>query len=285
MKRLAIVLNPDSGKTETSRAEISKLFKSNQFELKFFDITKGIDVLQKHIQKYSPNSVIAVGGDGTINTVANIAVQLNLPMGVIPAGTLNHFAKDLGLPQDSTQAAVTITKQHITKIDYGSVNGHIFVNNCNLGVYPEIVRKRNKLSLPSKWLAGMVAAIQVRLQHERQRYDITTDDLSLRVRAGAVFIGNNSYRLEGTTFTTRERLDQGTLQLVIIKTGRIRHFARILLSFIFKHPHEKVATYQAQNIQIRPRQQLTKIAVDGEVIELETPLEVKTHPKSLKVLV
>ena len=287
MKRLAIVLNPGSGKSETSKTEIAKLFKSKEFELKFFAITKGVSVLQKAIKAYKPKAVIAVGGDGTVNAVAAIVTQLDLPMGVIPAGTLNHFSKDLGLPAEPAEAAAVIVKLNATNIDYGSVNDRVFVNNCNLGGYPEAVLKRDELSsgVLNKWLAAIIAAIHVRLQHRRQKFVLNTDGVTINVRAGSLFIGNNRYQLEGTEFTKRKRLDQGMLQLVVVKTGRVRHMLGILVSFLMKRPHEKVAIYEAQQIVVHARGRQHNVAIDGEVIQLATPLVIKIHPKELQVLV
>lgn len=285
-QRLAIVLNPDSGKSETSRSEIKKLFSSHEVLLEFFDIKQGTDKLTDRIAKYKPHTVVAIGGDGTVNAVANIVTRLNLPMGVIPAGTLNHFAKDMGLPIDPPEAAAVIAKHKTTKIDYGTINDRVFVNNCNLGGYPETVIKRDELSnLPSKWLAGAVAAVKVWNQHKRQKFELHVDAKKLQINAGSLFIGNNRYQLKGIQFTSRTQLDQGKLQLVIIKTGRIRHLLGIAVHFIFKRVHEKADVYEANVIQIDSRKTKYNVAIDGEVVELKVPLSIKVHSKALQVLV
>lgn len=284
-QRLAIVLNPDSGKNETSKSEIKKLFGDYNVTLEFFDIKKGIDTLADQIAKHKPQAVVAVGGDGTVNAVANIVTKLALPMGVIPAGTLNHFAKDMGLPIDPIQAAAVIAKQRIAKIDYATINDRAFVNNCNLGGYPETVMQRDKSSLPSKWLAGVIAAVKVWNQHKRQNFALEVDDNKMRVRAGSLFIGNNSYQLEGVQFTARPKLDQGRLQLVVIKTGRLRHLVSILISFITKRAHEKVDIHHAKELTIRSAKTHYNVAIDGEVAKFDMPLSIKIHSKALSVLV
>lgn len=287
MKRLAIVLNPGSGKSETSKGEIAKLFNTKKFELKFFAITKGVGALQKDIKVYTPQAIVAVGGDGTVNAVATIASQLQLPMGVLPAGTLNHFAKDMNIPTDLAEAATVIAKLHTVSVDYGTINDRVFVNNCNLGGYPETVLKRDKLtgSIPSKFIAGIIAALHVRSDHSRQKFEVTIDAKTNMVRAATLFIGNNRYKLAGTQFTTRRHLNKGILQLVIIKTGRVRHLLGILIGFIVKRPHEKAAVYEAKTIQIRSGREKHNVAVDGEVISLYAPLTIVSHPKKLMVIV
>lgn len=285
-RRLAIVLNPDSGKQETSQAEITKLFTDHNLSLKFFDITKGIDNLAKAIRTYKPQAVIAVGGDGTVNAVANIVMSLKLPMGIIADGTFNHFAKDLGLPLEPAGAAEVIIKNKAISVDCASVNRHVFVNNFNIGGYPEAVMKREQLShIPSKTIAGLVAALHVGRRHSRQVFNIEIDNKSLIVRAGMLFVGNNRYELQGSEFTTRKQLDGGQLQVVIIKTGRFLHLLGILARTLMGGAHEKADIYTAHTLTIKPLVRQRNVAVDGEVLQLTPPFTITIHPKALTVLV
>ena len=87
---------------------------------------------------------MAAGGDGTINSVASAVVGSEKSLGVLPFGTMNHFAKDLHIPLDLEGAVNTIVAGHKTKVDVGEVNGRIFLNNSSLGLYPSIVRERQK---------------------------------------------------------------------------------------------------------------------------------------------
>ncbi|HVG33349.1 MAG TPA: diacylglycerol kinase family protein, partial [Pyrinomonadaceae bacterium] len=90
------------------------------------------------------HTVIAGGGDGTINAVASAVVGTDKRLGVLPLGTLNHFAKDLKIPLDLEGAVSNIFDAHVARVDVGEVNGRIFLNNSSLGLYPSIVRQREK---------------------------------------------------------------------------------------------------------------------------------------------
>ena len=92
-----------------------------------------------------PDAVIAVGGDGTVSAVASALAGSDVPMGVIPLGTLNHFAKDLGLPLDLTEAARVVAARNVAQVDVGRVNDRLFVNNSSIGLYPQVVRKRDQI--------------------------------------------------------------------------------------------------------------------------------------------
>src|SRR4051794_7176429 len=107
--------------------------------------------------------LVAAGGDGTVNTLASVAVDADVPLGVLPQGTLNHFAKDLGIPTDLDQALEVVLAGHTRRVDVGEGSGRIFVNNSSLGVYPRIVRLRERYGArgPGKWLAAPWATLAV----------------------------------------------------------------------------------------------------------------------------
>lgn len=90
--------------------------------------------------------VVAGGGDGTINAVASVVVGSGTPFGVLPLGTLNHFAKDLNIPLELDAAIANVAQGVPHQVDVGEVNGRIFLNNSSLGLYPDIVRDRESSS-------------------------------------------------------------------------------------------------------------------------------------------
>ena len=92
-----------------------------------------------------PDAIVVAGGDGTVNAAAGAAAGTDLLLGVLPMGTFNHFAKDLGLPTDLPGAAAALAQGDERQVDVGEVNGRVFVNNSALGVYPEMVAVRDRL--------------------------------------------------------------------------------------------------------------------------------------------
>ena len=103
-----------------------------------------------------PRMIVAGGGDGTVSTVAAALVDTDIVFGVLPLGTLNHFAKDLGVPLELADAVALLASGRPKRVDVGEVNGRIFVNNSSLGLYPDIVRDRERQQKRlgrGKWLA------------------------------------------------------------------------------------------------------------------------------------
>src|SRR5688572_12855412 len=97
----------------------------------------------KHAATAGVDAVVAAGGDGTISSIAGVLAGGKVPLGVLPLGTLNHFAKDLGIPLDLSAAAKVILEGHVREVDVAEVNGHVFINNSSIGIYPQVVRDRD----------------------------------------------------------------------------------------------------------------------------------------------
>ena len=173
--------------------------------------------------------VVAGGGDGTVNLVASALIGTRKHLGVLPLGTLNHFAKDLRIPLDFEAAAQNLLSGSPLEIDVAEVNGRIFLNNSSLGLYPIIVREREKNERlgSGKWPAFAWAAIAALRRYPFVDVRVTVEGTQLARRTPFVFVGNNHYLMERFDIGTRERLDRGELSLYITnRTGRAGLFLR-----------------------------------------------------------
>src|SRR4029450_6264872 len=145
-----VILNPLAGTharaPEDLPQQLDALFKAQGISPRIALARRGAEVrkLAWSAVRELSQLVIAGGGDGTVNTVAAALVGTEVVLGVLPLGTLNHFAKDLGLPLELGGAVQTIGAGHTVRIDVGEVNGQMFLNNSSLGLYPRIVRHRQK---------------------------------------------------------------------------------------------------------------------------------------------
>ena len=169
--------------------------------------------------------VAAGGGDGTLNAVASSLIGSNVVLGVLPMGTLNHFAKDLGIPLAIDDAVATIAAWHSTQVDTAEVNGRSFLNNSSLGLYPDTVHRRELQQRRlgrSKWPAFFWAALTSLKRYPFLNLTLTTDEISYRQRTPFIFIGNNDYIMEGFNIGARSTLQGGKLSLYFAhRTGRL----------------------------------------------------------------
>lgn len=233
--------------------------------------------------------IVAGGGDGTISTVAATLVNTDKTLGILPVGTLNHFAKDLGIPIDLEGAIETIRNGRTIKIDVAEVNGRTFINNSSLGIYPSIVKWRTKhqqLGM-GKWRAFVWASLHVLRRFRLLDVSLKTDGEVLKCRTPFVFIGNNQYATEGFRIGGRERLDAGELSLYVTsRTGRLSLFWLALRGLIGRLAKDKDFTaMNTTEVDIATRHHRLRVATDGEITIMKPPLNYRVIPGALSVIV
>jgi diacylglycerol kinase family enzyme len=186
------------------------------------------------------DAVVAGGGDGTIRAVAARLAGGPIPLGVLPVGTLNHFARDLGIPVD-LPGAVRVIAEGIERgphaLDVGEVNGEIFVNNSVLGFYPPVVKVRDRERQEmqrGKWAATVSAAFKVLPRHPPLRIRVRAGEQDLVRETLFAFIGNNEYEMSAFSYGARSRLDSGNLYLYIAKIRDGFDLAGLLLLSLFR---------------------------------------------------
>src|SRR6266511_4943051 len=145
---VTIILNASAGGSEKEavRDRLVEMFGSSGRAAQICLARSGKEIVELagHAARQAGGTIVAAGGDGTINAVASALVGTDTPLGILPLGTLNHFAKDLRIPLDLESAARTIIARRMIRVDVGEVNGRIFLNNSSLGIYPRIVEAREE---------------------------------------------------------------------------------------------------------------------------------------------
>jgi diacylglycerol kinase family enzyme len=236
-----------------------------------------------------PRMIVVGGGDGTLGTVAGVLKDTEVALGVLPLGTLNHFAKDLRIPLDMKQAIATLAAGHVVEVDLGEVNGKAFLNNSSLGVYPDLVRERTRqqkrLGRGKRWAlfwATLTAMRRNAFVHVR----LSLNGIEREYRTPFVFVGNNRYLMEGFNIGLRDTLRDGLLSVYVTqRRTRVALFAlgvRALFARLRQARDFEIMTAQALTIESRRR--LLHVATDGEVALMETPLRYRVHPLALRVV-
>ena len=234
--------------------------------------------------------VAAGGGDGTINAVASVLVGSGIRYGVLPLGTLNHFAKDLKIPLDLDGAIANLVHGRPAPVDVGEVNGRIFLNNSSLGLYPDIVRDRERQQRRlgrGKWLAFCWAALAALKRYPFLSVRVTVDGVNHARRTPFVFIGNNAYQMQGLNIGERERLDGGQLSLYVAqrptRLGLVRLAWHAAMGRLAEQRDFDVAA--ARELTIETRKSRLRVATDGEVTIMQPPLAYRIRPGALTVIV
>jgi diacylglycerol kinase family enzyme len=234
--------------------------------------------------------VVAGGGDGTVSAVASRLAGTGVRLGVLPMGTLNHFAKDLGLPLALDAALDVIAHGRELAVDMGEVNGRLFINNSSLGLYPDIVldreRQRQRLGR-GKWTALLAASLHAARRYPVLSLDLEVDGKPLQRRSAFVFIGNNEYRMEGFEIGERRSLSDGRLSLYVTqRTGRFGLLRLALRALAGRLRQARdFDMLAAKAVVVRTARHHLRVATDGEVTMMRTPLHYRVRAGVLRVAV
>jgi len=234
------------------------------------------------------DAVVVGGGDGTIRSVANVLAGSAVPMGILPMGTLNHFARDLKLPFDLDLAIDIICHKELRSVDLGSVNGAIFVNNSSVGVYPYMVadrdRRRGAFGL-GKWPAMALAGLRALKRLPFRRLTMTAEGAAKPYRTPILFVGNNEYDLRLFSLGRRHQLDHGRLHVYVVRSQSRLSFILLILRALlgFGKTAQELDQLETLAFEVRSRTSRLPVALDGEVQLMQPPLRYRIMPGALKV--
>ena len=271
---------------------VTALFRDHGAKTDTIVVRHGSDLtpIARRYAESGCRTIVAAGGDGTVSAVASALVGTQASLGVLPLGTLNHFAKDVGIPLDLDAAVRTIISGEPKLVDVGELNDRIFVNNSSIGLYPAIVQERaeHQSRGMSKWVAFIHAVYSVMRRvphfhaslHADGKYD------------GAdwtpfIFVGNNGYETTGLEIGERRRLDTGRLWVCLAPGANRAALLKMAVRAVLGRPSPvELKVLEAEELWVQTgRNRRIKVANDGEVFSTASPLHYRIRPKALRVIV
>ncbi len=291
---ICVIINASSGKNGKDEVaeSITEIFRSSGYDARVLLAQSGAELIElaRGAVQENPHIVVAGGGDGTINAVASTLVGTDIALGVLPLGTLNHFAKDLQIPLDLESAVRNIIDGHIVKVDVGEIKDRIFLNNSSLGLYPKIVRRREKQQERlgrGKWPAFVWAALTVLRRYAFLNVRLNADGKEFLRRTPFIFIGNNEYEMESFNIGGRGCLNAGQLSLYMPhRTGRLGLLRLGLRAFFGRLREAKdFDAMCVKEIWIETKRKRLRVAIDGEATVMSTPLHYRVRAGALRVIV
>ena len=293
MGPIAIVLNGSSGHGTAAKLadRLGEIFADAGREARITLAEGGaeINASMRRAVEGGCDALVAGGGDGTINSAASAVIGRKIPLGVLPLGTLNHFAKDIGIPLDIDEAAKVVLQGVVCKVDVGEVNDRIFLNNSSLGAYPAIVRLRDRYrtKVRGKWIAALWAGLTVMRRNPFMAVRIVVEEKAIVRRTPLVLVANNEYRASGIQAGTRESLARGRLALYVLNAERRPGLLRLAWEVLLKGAEQakEIDLVTVEEATIETRRRRLQVATDGEVFTLESPLNYRIRPGALRVYV
>ena len=300
-KPLSIIYNKNSGfhaaNKEAVYEELVQVLSSHGYEIQSFELGQDVSfdalmdkVLARHQQQQEVGVVVAAGGDGTLNAVAQRLMHTNIPMGILPLGTFNYVARVLNIPLDLIQAANIIATGQNREVHVAQLNDHIYLNNASLGLYPLFIQKREFYN--QKFgrfpLHAYTSGLDVLIRDRKElKLEIEVDHHIYPVKTPLIFFGNNQLQLADLNLKIAKDAAQGKVAGVVVAKSDKRTLFK-LLSQLMRGNIEKapdVYSFAAEQVTIHTKRNKITVAIDGEIVEMKPPLQISVKKNALNIRV
>lgn len=280
---------------EVLAKELKSFFMDHGYEVDLYLPTKSKGLTQlvklaviRHRQRQG--IIVAAGGDGTLNCVAQELHHTEIPLGIIPLGTFNYVARVLNIPLDVFEAAQVIVDGHHRAINIGLVNEYVYLNNASIGLYPKIIEQReaDNARFGRFRAVAMISGFAVLMREQQKlRLKMMVDGQEEPLESPLIFFGNNQLQLHDMNLQLAECVEQGKLAAVAI-TALTRWQLIKLIHRLQRGTFEQapeVSAFCAEMIKIHAKVKTMKVAIDGEIVRIKTPLIFKVAHQALHVMV
>jgi diacylglycerol kinase family enzyme len=243
------------------------------------------------------SAVVAVGGDGSVNTVAQAAHEVACPMGVIPSGTFNYFARTHGIPTEPAAAARLVLSAAPLPVQVAAINEQLFLVNASLGIYPELLQDREAFKARfgrSRWVAFVAACATLLRAQGRLRLRIETGQAVREVQTLTLFVGNNRLQLQqvgaNPQDTTPGTPGHGSMAALMLRPiGTLSMFKLMLHGAMGRLGDAAgVEAFEFQRMRVKPRllpgRRDVLVAFDGEVARMHSPFDFRVLDQPLYLL-
>lgn len=296
---LSVVINPGSGDNDTqqTRELLARVFAEAGRRYEFVPVASPRDLPEASRKAaldaaQSGGVLVAVGGDGTINTVAEAAWRAGCVLGIIPQGTFNYFGRSHGIAQEPQAAARALVRGQVQAVQVGEVNGRLFLVNASLGLYPQLLQDREAFKSQlgrHRWVA-MLSGLVTLFEWRRQlTLEIELDGARTVLVTPTLFVGNNRLQLEriGIEPAVADRVGAGRLAAIATRpVGNWRMLVLVLRGAVGRLGEaEQVRSFAFRTLTVRARRvRKMKVAADGEVGVMTPPLRFSVSATPLQLL-
>jgi diacylglycerol kinase family enzyme len=286
-----VIMNQHSGADDKAvlTTEIETAFAAHGWQVEFV-LADRRDLRSRTQQTVAqaPGAIVVAGGDGTINTVASACVEAKRPLGLVPAGTFNYVARNLGVPTEVSEAVAVIVNGWVREVDIGEINGRIFLNNAGIGLYAQMLERREQdkrrfgRSRMIAFFSGMRCLLSL---HPLYAVEVLADGQTARHQTTTLFFGCNALQLGDFNVTAAECLRHQKLAVLLLKLHSRWEASVAACAALLGRLDEAYTTeaFCASSIRVQTGRRALKVAIDGEIVLLRSPLDVRLRPGALQV--
>lgn len=309
MKRVLVLLNEKSGTlaASTTHDEPERIRRGFQQHGVFAEVrgARGDELARAAAGAGAEgfDAVVGGGGDGTLNTIANALAGGDVPFAVLPLGTHNHFAREMGVPLELDAAVAALARGRVMSLDLGAVNGRIFLNFSGLGLHPSVVKQRDieqeaiggtrvvgrVARKVMKIVAGLVAFVKSLEEMPVLRVSISADGRRMTRLTPSVIVCNNPLQMKIFGVENCSYPSRALLNVYVAKaTGSAGIIRLIVLAVLRRLDAANARDFESMvfpQLRISMRRRRAAVSIDGEVVDMPTPLEYRVRRAGLKVIV
>lgn len=285
-RRPVLLVNPKSGDGKAERTGLVAEARKRGITVHELEQDDDLTEMARSAIADGADAIGIAGGDGSLGYVATAAIESGVPFVCVPAGTRNHFARDLGLDRNDVIAALDAFAGEVTQVDYATVNGRVFLNNASLGLYAEVVADPSYRDAKAETMLGVMKE----LAESGRAFDLRyrTPGGAPREVADLIFIGNNPYIVSGllNDIGKRARLDQGKLGVLTLTIHSSQDFAKMLTLAATGRigGFSGWSQWTSETFRVDSGSSVA-LGVDGESVSIAPLLEFTIHPGQLLVAV
>ena len=283
--KLLFLINPGAGKRETNwPAEIRKYFSSSPHDIELFNLTHPCksERIKEEINKHKPDRVVAVGGDGTVKLTAESVMSTNIPVCILPAGSANGMAKELGIPIEVKEALELTVRGVTKKISLLRINNELCIHLSDIGFNAFVVKKFQTLEGRGMW-GYIKASWKVLWDNTRMTVRIKTDTEVVEREAVMVVAANATRYGSGAVINPKGRLDDDLFEVVVVKKISFTEIFKMMVSHKHFDP-KKIELFQTHSLRIESEHK-AHFQVDGEYLGKVNSIEATILPNAVNVVV
>jgi diacylglycerol kinase (ATP) len=283
--KLLFVINHGSGNSSINwTLEITNYFASKSQIVEIYELTKDCDIgtIKAKIKLFLPDQVIAVGGDGTIKLVAECLIHTNIKMGILPAGSANGLAKELGISENPIGALNILVKGYSKRIHIIEINNQFCIHLSDIGLNAYAMKKFKSQGLRGMW-GYLAATLKVIWQNPVMNLVMQIGGKTIKIKAAMIIIANATKYGTGIVINPIGKLDDELFEVIVIK--EIAPFEIFKMNFMHaSYDSEKTEVFQTNTLTMKSRKKV-HFQIDGEYLGKVTEINAHIVTNALEIIV
>ena len=283
--KLLFIINPGSGDTTIEWAKvITEYFKSLDHIVELYHLPQDVDVqtIGQKIVEFSPEKVIAVGGDGTVKLMAACLLQKEILLGILPAGSANGLSKELGIPDDPQEALDVIVSGSVKKIHLTKINTEYCIHLSDIGLNAYAMKKFNMLPGRGMW-GYLKASLKALQKNPLMEVEMEIENRKAEISAVMIVIANATRYGTGAVINPIGKLNDYLFEVVVVKKISLHEIFKMIF-FHTSFNSDKTEIFQTNNLSMRSVKKVP-FQVDGEYMGMVNEVKATLLPNAIQIIV